>query len=91
MSPSLCLGYEIIVVAGLIRGPAQTVLFQVVGAGNGFGTLARLVQGRQQHGGKNGDDRYSNDDAINKFHIISSLSSIHILCLYLCRVAILPD
>ena len=49
-------GDEIIVVAGLIRGPAQTVLFQVVGAGNGFGTLARLVQGRQQHAGQNRDD-----------------------------------
>ena len=35
--------------------------------------------------------RYSNDDVINKFYIISSLSSTHIFHLYLCRVAILPD
>jgi len=66
-------------------------LFQVRNAGCLIRPFARLIQRGQQHGGQNRDDRYSNDDAINKFYIISSLSSTHILCLYLCRVAILPD
>ena len=74
-----------------IRGEGQPPLLQVARAGDAAGSLARLVQRGQQHGGENRDDRNSNSDTISKFYIISSLSSTYIFHLYLCRIAILPD
>ena len=40
-------------------------LLEIVGAGDVFRPVARLVQGRQQHGGEDRDDRY-HDKQLNQ-------------------------